>query len=362
MDFIFAIVLLLLALGGVVVRKTYNYLPLHELKRQAERHDPLASRLYGAAAYGHDLQILLWLFIALTSAGGLILLARVAPAWLGLIAVAGLLWIAFAWLPSSRVTKLGAGLTGLVTPLIVRLLGWLHPLLDRPADLVQRRVSSTEHTGLYEREDVLKLVERQQAQSDSRITAEELLIIRNALSFSDRAVGDILIPRKKVKTVLADDTIGPILIDELHKSGQDFVLVRDKKGGMVVGSLAFNKLGIDSTGKVRDHMDETVYYLHENDSLAQALHAFFTTNHPLFVVVNSFEEYVGIVTVENVLEQLLGHVPGEDFDQYSDVSAVAARHHMSEKIEESTETESLAETKASNDSETAADSDSEQKE
>ena len=73
-------------------------------------------------------------------------------------------------------------------------------------------------------------------------------------------------------------------------------------------------------------MSDKVYYLHENDSLSTALHAFYTTNHPIFVVVNSFEEFVGIITVEGLLDQLLGHVPGEDFDQYSDLAAVAARH------------------------------------
>jgi CBS domain containing-hemolysin-like protein len=46
----------------------------------------------------------------------------------------------------------------------------------------------------------------------------------------------------------------------------------------------------------------------------------------MFVVINSFEEYVGILSIEKVLKQLLGHVPGDDFDQYANPVAVAARH------------------------------------
>jgi CBS domain containing-hemolysin-like protein len=84
-------------------------------------------------------------------------------------------------------------------------------------------------------------------------------------------------------------------------------------------------------------MEPTVYYLHENDTLSEALHAFFVTNHPLFVVVDSFEEYVGVVTIENILHTLLGHIPGDDFDQYTDSSAVAARHTKVEKPEQSSE-------------------------
>jgi CBS domain containing-hemolysin-like protein len=78
-------------------------------------------------------------------------------------------------------------------------------------------------------------------------------------------------------------------------------------------------------------MDETVYYVHENDTLSEALHAFFVTNHPMFIVVNSFEEFVGIITVENILHQLLGHIPGEEFDQYANLSAVAAKHEHKPK-------------------------------
>src|SRR5437762_62606 len=82
MNLVFAILLLLLAIAGVVVRKTYNYLPAHELKRQAAKHDRLAERLYMAAAYDSSLRGLLWIFIALTSAGGFVLLSQTAPAWI----------------------------------------------------------------------------------------------------------------------------------------------------------------------------------------------------------------------------------------------------------------------------------------
>lgn len=338
-SFILALLLLLLALGGVVVRKTYYYLPLRELKRRAERNDPLAGKLYAAVAYGSSLRVLLWIFIALCSAGGFVLFARSAPVWLSLLAVIGLLWAAFSWLPATRVTALGARLTVLVTPIINWLLNYLHPLLSRGASVAEKRYSEV-HTGLFERSDLLELIEQQQHQRDSRLSEEELEIAKRALNFDNQRVSDILTPRKSIKTILADDTIGPILIDELHQSGQDLILVRESAKGPIVGTLQFKQLDLHSQGHVRDVMDSTVYYVHENDSLSEALHAFFVTNHPLFVVVNSFEEYVGVISVENMLRQLFGHLPGDDFDQYADISAVAARHprvKKSKKTDESPE-------------------------
>ncbi|HSX46280.1 MAG TPA: CBS domain-containing protein [Candidatus Saccharimonadia bacterium] len=325
-NFVLAVIFLVLALGGVVVRKTYNYLPARELKRRAERHDPLASQLYRAVAYGNSLRTLLWLYIGLTTAVGLVLMAKALNLWVSLLVVGPILWIVFSLVPATRLTKVGAQLTKLVTPFIAWLLNYLHRPLSRSAEVVEHRYVAGNHTRIFERDDLVDLIERQQYQDDNRLTEEELEIARRALTFNDYRVADVLTPRKKVKTIVATDTVGPILIDELHKSGQSYILVKDKKGGMVVGTLAFAELGIDSKGRVGDHMDDTVYYLHENDSLSEALHAFFVTNHPMFIVVNSFEEFVGIVTVENIIKQLLGHVPGDDFDQYRDPSAVAARH------------------------------------
>ncbi len=325
-NFIAATLLLLLAIAGVVIRKTYYYVPDHELKRRAEHQDKVAAQLYRAVAYGNSLRVLLWIFIAATSAGGFVLLSRVAPIWLSLIVVIGLMWAAFSWLPASKVTRAGIKLTSLATPILARLLDYLHPLLSRSGDIVERRYSAVTHTGIFEREDLLALIDRQQQQEGSRISHEELDIAKRALSFDDNKVGDVLTPRKQIKTVLADDVLGPILIDELHQGGQANVLVRESPKGPFVGSLDFAHLDHHRSGKVKDVMTPTVYYVHESDSLSQALHAFFVTNHPLFIVVNSFEEYVGIITIENMLRQLFGHLPGDEFDEYANLSAVASRH------------------------------------
>lgn len=346
MNLIWATILLVLALALVTIRKTYYFYPFKELKRKAESHHGLAKAIYPAVAYGNSLRTLLWLLIGFCAAASIILFARNVSFWLSLLIVGPLLWIAFSWLPRGRVSKAGAWLTRRVTPIFIWLLNWLHPTLSRGADQVEKRLSSVNHTGIFEREDLLDLIQHQQKQEDNRLTAEELEIVRRALTFDDYKVGDVLTPGKEIKTVLADDVVGPILIDELHQSGQELVLVKESKNGPVIGSLEFHQLNLHSKGQVRDVMNKTVYYLHENDNLSEALHAFFTTNHPVFVVVNTFEEYLGVITIENILRELLGHVPGDDFDQYSNLEAVAARHNHDKKEREVDEVIDMAEEEA----------------
>ncbi len=293
--------------------------------------------MYRAAAYGSSLRGLLWLYIGLTAAGGLVLLAREVDIWVSLLVIGPLLWIAFSLIPASRTTKSGTWLTVLVTPFIAWLLNYLHPLLNRGTDKVRSRYTAPDHTKLFEREDLIRLIEKQQGQEDSRFSEEELEIAIRALSFDDYRVADIMTPRKKIKTVLAGDTLGPILINEVHESGGELALVRETAKGPFVGSLRFIQLGLESEGRVSDIMAPAIYYVHEADSLGEVLHAFFATNHPVFVVVNSSEEYVGVITVEHMLRVLLGHLPGDDFDQYADLEAVAARHPHIRKPKKSDE-------------------------
>jgi CBS domain containing-hemolysin-like protein len=325
-NILLACLFLILALAGVVMRKTYFRIPAKELKRRAEKHDPHAEQLYRAVAYGSSLRALLWLYIGLTSAASISLFAQNLSVLVSLLVVGPVLWAAFSLLPATRVTKYGRGLTEFVTPCIAWLLNYLHPLLSGGSGFVQKRYVIADHTRLYDKDDLLDLIERQHWQEDSRLSDEEVEIIKRAIQFPDRKVSEALTPSKSVKSVLADETLGPVLINELHESGQDFVLVQKEKKGDFVGALNIRKLGIHTSGKVKDFMHHNIYYLHEDDTLSDGLHAFFVTNHPVFVVINSHEEHVGIITIESVLKKLLGHVPGDDFDQYSDPVAVAARH------------------------------------
>ena len=135
-DLVLAVILLALALLGIVVRKTYFFLPIHELKRRAERHDQVAAELYRAAAYGNSLKLLLWLYIGLTSAASIVLLAKDLPVWISLLIVGPILWAVFSLIPASRLTGPGVRLTTLVTPALVWVLNYLHPLLGRGADAV----------------------------------------------------------------------------------------------------------------------------------------------------------------------------------------------------------------------------------
>jgi putative hemolysin len=72
-------------------------------------------------------------------------------------------------------------------------------------------------------------------------------------------------------------------------------------------------------------MEKKVYYIRHDDSLQHALAAFIKTRHHLFVVINESRETVGLLSLEDVLECLIGQKIIDEDDVHSDLRAVAAR-------------------------------------
>jgi CBS domain containing-hemolysin-like protein len=352
-DFILSILFLSLAAVAVVVQKTYFYIPARELKRQAAHHQPLASVLWRAVGYGMALRILLWGLIALGAAVGLVLLDHLVPAIIAMAVVAVLLIYTFAWLPNTRLTSIGGRLTVWVTPVIVWLLEHSMTVLGWLQNWVRHHIISG-HTGLYDREDLVELLETQKNQADNRITADDLAMAQSVLEFGTKVVRDVLTPRRVVKTIADDEAIGPVVMDDLHKSGYSRFPVHSGSHDNIVGVLYLRDLIRDkASGPARQHMHHQVCYVHEDQPLGEVLRAILKTHQQLFVVVNSFEEYVGIITMEDILEEVIGQQIVDEFDQYEDMRAVAARvakkdHQTHEKEQSETEKHAESEIKTKN--------------
>ena len=304
-DFIYSIILLILALIAIELRKSYNQIPKVELRRRAASGDILASKIYRAVAYGDSLEILLWLIIILCLAGSLSLFYIVAPLWLGFIVVVLFTWLALAWLPKLGINSLGDKLALYITPGLVFVLNYLHPIFSKINKSIDKTVSPS-HTGLYDRKDLLNLVSKQKKQLDSRISLDDLTIIKRGLKLTNKTVGQYCKSWAKLHHVLAEDTIGPILLDELHKSKQPFVpVIADAKSKDVVGIIDISRLNPSSSGLVKDIMDENIYYLHEDDSLSEALKAMAHTTNPVFIVLDKKQRLFGMITLRDVLAELI---------------------------------------------------------
>ena len=322
---------ILLGMTAVCVAAIYDayyQLPLPELKRRSRRGDDLATALYRAASYGLSIKALL-IVLGLTSLYfSLFFTERATSNWIASLVTLGFVALcALALIPQSKMAQPVLRLAASLAPLLVWLTERLHPVLDRLGRTVRRLRPVRVHTGVYTREDLLQLMEIARKQSGSGFLPGELDIVSHALAFGDKLVRDVMTPKRVVRCVRAGDVVGPVLMGELHETGHSRFPVYEGNGEAekVIGVLFVHDMvqRMDSR-PVRELMHPRVRYVHEDYTLYQTLQAFLKTKQHLFVVVNEFEEYVGIITIEDVLEQVIGKPIIDEFDQYDDLRAVAA--------------------------------------
>lgn len=323
---LFGSLLIIILLYAIVLLKTYRHLSSKELKRQARQGDKLADSLYRVVGFGASLDIILWFVIGIS--GGLLfaLLASHINYWLSAVVITVLIWIGFAWLPNSHSSQIGRRIASYSAGPLHFLIDLLYPLLVKIERIVLKHMPVTIHTGIYERQDLLNLLSQQKGQLDNRISKEELAIANNALTFGNKQVRDVMTPRRVIKSVSSNDSVGPITMEELHKSGHSrFPVYEDKKDNFVGILYIRDMVKARDGGIIKNLMEARIYYVHDESNIDEVLQAFIKTHHHLFLVVNSFEEVVGLITMEDILEQILGKPILDEFDQYDSMRAVATR-------------------------------------
>lgn len=324
--------------------KLYRHTPSKELRRQAQSGDQLAKHFYRVVAFGRSLDILLWLFIGIFAALFFVLCSNALPWPLAFLVVLGVVWFGFAWLPNTHVSRFTLWTARYTTPPLHWLLEHLQPVLIRIAQFVDSVQPFSVHTGLYTKEDIIDLIKRQKVQIDNRITKDELYIVEHALQFGEKRVDEVMTPKRVVKLVATTDMIGPVLLKELHDSGHSrFPVYKDNQDDLVGTLYIRDALGAKAGGFVKDLMRKEVFYVNQDQNLARVLDAFIKTKHHQFVVVNNFAEIVGVITIEDVIEQVIGKQIIDEFDNYDDMRAVAAME--AEKAHASKEHKTVVESK-----------------
>jgi CBS domain containing-hemolysin-like protein len=317
--------LIVVGLMALTLQRLYSSVPSRELKRLARKGDHLAVALYRPVAYGASLRLLLWAIIGASLSAGLLITLSAMPMVVGFVLLAAVMAAAFVWIPTMQLTVHKAQLAGFMAPVFVKILSYVHRPLDQLAHMVSQYRDLPHHSRLYEKQDLMELLGLQKEQVDNRIQTEELDLAERALAFSDRQAADIAHPSKDALLVNADDTLGPILLDQLHQSKQSSFLVYKDKKDNIMGSLSMHDAANGhKDARIFDLVRNDLAFVNEDFTLRQVLKAFQKTGHPLVIVINKFEEYVGVITFENLMTELLGEASADENLAYDNRTAMAS--------------------------------------
>ena len=152
------------------------------------------------------------------------------------------------------------------------------------------------------------------------LDADALSIIEGAMQVSDMQVRDIMVPRSQMDVVSIDDAIEKITEFAIETSHSRFPVIGEHKDD-VIGILLAKDLLRFYAGKEFDLRDtlRPVVFVPESKRLNVLLREFRASRNHMAIVVDEYGGVAGLVTIEDVLEQIVGDIEDEyDFDEAAD--------------------------------------------
>ncbi|MDP2811454.1 MAG: transporter associated domain-containing protein [Rhodocyclaceae bacterium] len=183
-------------------------------------------------------------------------------------------------------------------------------LLERLSALLMREPE--------DREQLLELLHG--AFERNLLDADALSIIEGALQVSDMQVRDIMVPRAQMDVVSLDDSVGKIaefVIDAAHSRYP----VTGENRDDIIGILLAKELLRHFAGREFDLRDtlRPAVFIPESKRLNVLLREFRASRNHMAIVVDEYGGVAGLVTIEDVLEQIVGDIEDEyDFDEAAD--------------------------------------------
>jgi len=160
---------------------------------------------------------------------------------------------------------------------------------------------------------------------EGSIEKDERDIIQKVFMLNDLTARDIMTPRTVISAFQKDARIGEIR-DEIYQLNNSRIPVYDESIDDIIGVCYRKQLLIalarDEDEKKIEEFTQEVLFVSEDMRVDDLLQLFLTKREQIAVVKDEFGGTSGLVTLEDVLEQLVGEIVDED-DEVMDTRVLA---------------------------------------
>ena len=169
---------------------------------------------------------------------------------------------------------------------------------------------------------------------DGQIESDEREMIYNIFEFSDTCVKDIMIPRTNMVTVNADESVND-LIKVFHESMYTRIPVYQEDKDSMIGFVNIKDLFIARISGQKNitlkSLLREAYYTYEYKKNADLLLEMREKSMNVAFVLNEYGSTVGMVTLEDLLEELVGEIRDEyDEDEKELIQKIDDRTYLIE--------------------------------
>jgi len=220
-------------------------------------------------------------------------------------------------------------------PILIFPLMWICALMapiSRVVGFIVRFTLRPSKTITDSDEEILLLADK--SAKEGTLTMNERDMINNALNLDELLINEIMTPRTVAYVIDGQETIASLL-----KKSKDIPFARipiyedqtDNITGIVrrrdiLGAMAEG----NDTIQIKELANEAIF-VPDNAAASDALQTFLKNHQQLAIAVDEFGSMSGVITMEDVIEQIIGQEIFEDDDPAIDMRELARRRQFAEK-------------------------------
>lgn len=320
----YVIIILLTATSGYYSGLILGLMSLSpfELERKKSLGDKEAQIVYPLRKQGNLLLVSLVFGTTVVNAVLTVYLGHIATGLIAVISATLLIMIFGTLLPQALFSRIALKVGATSAPFVKATIWICRPICGPIAWALDRWLGQELPT-FYSKQELIKIIKEHEASPDSEIEADEERIARGALSFGGRRAKEVMVPRSMVTSVEKQTLLTSEEIERLKKSMYSRFPVYEENIDNVVGVLYAHDLINAPNKRAGEIAHKKVKFVKESEPLDHLLNAFIKSRNHLFVVVNDFAETVGVISLEDVIESIIGRKIVDEFDIYDDVRAAA---------------------------------------
>lgn len=217
-----------------------------------------------------------------------------------------------------------------VTPTVIllnRIMLPLNKLFGLWRMLVSKLVKSDSSDKAISDDELLSMLD--EATDQGGIDSMESALIRNAIEFSDVKVGDILVPRTQIVAVHKDDSIEDIA-EAFLESEFSRLPVYDENLDDIIGVIHYKdfiSLKESAGGKLEDCIQPALF-ISAGKNIHDVLQTLQKNKRHIAIVADEYGGTMGIITMEDILEELVGEIFDESDEMPEMIQKLDERNYM----------------------------------
>lgn len=174
---------------------------------------------------------------------------------------------------------------------------------------------AADHNEIHTEEEIRMLLT--ESEEGGAIKSSENELIQNVFEFDDRVVRQILIPRTKISAIDVESTKEEV-VQKVIDEGYSRMPVYQESLDNIIGVVYTKdliKILYEKNFKGINDLIRPAYFIPLNKRINDLLREFQTQHIQMAIVTNEFGGTAGIVTMEDIIEELVGEIQDEYDDE-----------------------------------------------